>query len=50
VVAPAAVLRAGMERAWSWVQIIAVDDDGQVNFRQISVARARQLGDATHVA
>jgi hypothetical protein len=50
VVVPGAVLRAGMERAWSWVQIVAVDDDGQVHFRQLSGARARQLRESTHVA
>lgn len=49
-VVPGAVLRAGMERAWSWVQIVAVDPDGQVHFRQISGALARQLRGTAHVA
>lgn len=50
VVVPGAVLRAGMERAWSWVQIVAVDDDGQVHFRQISGAAAKQLRESARVA
>ena len=33
---PGAVLRAGRDGFWSWVRIEAVDDDGQVHFRQIS--------------
>ena len=33
-----AVVRAGSERFWSWVEIIAVDPDGQVHFRQLSSA------------
>ena len=37
-VVPGAVLRAGMERAWSWVQIASVDPDGVVHFPQISGA------------
>ncbi|MGH9083133.1 MAG: hypothetical protein ACRDWN_07295 [Acidimicrobiales bacterium] len=41
-VKPGAVLRAGTSRSWSWVRIVAVDDDGQVHFRQISGAEARQ--------
>jgi hypothetical protein len=49
-VVPGAVLRAGMERAWSWVQIVSVDPDGQVHFRQISGALARQLREAANVA
>lgn len=35
-----AVLRAGTDRAWSWVRVVAVDDDGQVHFQQISGAEA----------
>lgn len=49
-VVPGAVLRAGMERAWSWVQIVAVDSDGQVHFRQISGGLARRLRESAHVA
>lgn len=49
-VVPGAVLRAGMERAWSWVQIVGVDPDGQVHFRQISGVLARQLRSAAQVA
>lgn len=49
-VVPGAVLRAGMERAWSWVQIVAVDADGQVHFHQISGAAAKHLREAASVA
>ncbi len=35
-----AVMRAGRPSAWSWVRIVAVDDDGQVHFRQISGGEA----------
>ena len=34
-VKPGAVLRAGTERSWSWVRVVAVDEDGQVHFQQI---------------
>jgi hypothetical protein len=49
-VVPGAVLRAGMERAWSWVQIASVDPDGMIHFRQISGAAAKQLREAANVA
>ncbi|HEY1653133.1 MAG TPA: hypothetical protein VGG09_14710 [Acidimicrobiales bacterium] len=41
-VRPGAVLRAGRPSAGSWVRIVAVDDDGQVHFGQISGDEARQ--------
>lgn len=44
LVKPGAVLRAGGDRSWSWVRIVAVDDDGQVHFEQISGAEARTSG------
>jgi hypothetical protein len=37
---PGAVVRAGSDHYWSWVRIVAVDEDGQVHFRQISTAEA----------
>jgi hypothetical protein len=46
-VRPGAVLRAGQGRYWSWVRVVAVDDDGQVHFCQISADEARRdLADA----
>jgi len=39
-----AVLRAGTEKFWSWVRVTAVDNDGQVHFRQISAAEAKASG------
>jgi len=33
-----AVVRAGSERFWSWVEVVAVDPDGQVHLRQLSRA------------
>ena len=42
--APDAVLRAGTERSWSWVRVVAVDEDGQVHFQQISGAEAAKSG------
>jgi hypothetical protein len=39
-----AVLRAGTEKFWSWVRVTTVDDDGQVHFRQISAAEAKDSG------
>lgn len=50
LVVPGAVLRAGMERAWSWVHVVAVDPDGQVHFQQISGATAGELLQAVRVA
>jgi hypothetical protein len=44
LVRPDAVLRAGTERFWSWVRVAAVDDDGQVHFRQITAAEAKASG------
>ena len=43
-VKPGAVLRAGIERSWSWVRVVAVDEDGQVHFQQISGAEAATSG------
>ena len=39
-----AVLRAGTETFWSWGRVTAVDDDGQVHFRQITAAEAKAAG------
>ena len=39
-VKPGAVLRAGTGRSWSWVRVVAVDEDGTVHFQQISDAEA----------
>ena len=39
-----AVLRAGAKGFWSWVRIDTVDDDGQVHFRQITAAEAKNSG------
>jgi hypothetical protein len=33
-----AVVRAGSERFAAWVEIVAVDSDGQVHFRQLNAA------------
>lgn len=33
---PGAVVRAGRPSAWSWVRVVAVDEDGQVHFERIS--------------
>jgi hypothetical protein len=44
IIAPDAVLRAGSETFWSWVRVTAVDDDGQVHFRQITAAEAKASG------
>jgi hypothetical protein len=44
IVRPDAVLRAGTEKFWSWVRVTAVDDDGQVHFRQIGAAEAKASG------
>ncbi len=35
-VEPGAVRRAGTERSWSWVRVVAVDEDRQVHLPQIS--------------
>lgn len=43
-VEPGAVLRAGTERSWSWVRVVAVDEDGQVHFQQVSGAEAAKSG------
>lgn len=43
-VKPGAVLRAGTERSWSWVRVVAVDEDGQVHFQQISGTEAAKSG------
>jgi len=43
-VRPGAVLRAGTKKFWSWVRVTTVDEDGQVHFRQISVAEAKASG------
>jgi hypothetical protein len=40
-VKPGAILAAGTERFWSWVRVEAVDEDGQIHFRQIISAEAR---------
>lgn len=43
-VKPDAVLRAGTDRFCSWVRVVAVDEDGQVHFRQIIGAEAAKSG------
>lgn len=43
-VKPGAVLRAGTDRSWSWVRVVAVDEDNQVHFQQISGAEAAKSG------
>jgi hypothetical protein len=40
-VVPGAVLRAGRVGHWSWVEIMSVDPDGQVHFRQIAAPEHR---------
>jgi hypothetical protein len=32
------------ERSWSWVRVVAVDEDGQVHFQQISGTEAAKSG------
>jgi hypothetical protein len=44
IVRPDAVLRAGTEKFWSWVRVTAVDEDGQVHFRQITGEEAKASG------
>jgi len=48
VIKTGAVITAGRDRYWSWARVVRVDPDGQVHFRQISVAEAdeaRRLAD-----
>ena len=42
VVKAGAVITAGRDRYWSWVRVVRVDPDGQVHFKQISAAEARE--------
>jgi hypothetical protein len=41
-----AVLTAGSPTAWAWVQVVAVDDDGQVHFRPIDFQRLVEVAHA----
>jgi hypothetical protein len=41
MVRPDAVFRVGTDTFWSWVLVTAVDDNGQVHFRQITAAEAK---------
>ena len=43
-VKPGAVLRVGTERSWSWVRVVAVDEDDQVHCQQIRGVEAAKSG------
>jgi hypothetical protein len=45
---PGAVLRAGRGRTWSWVRIMAIEESGRVQFKQISGGEARRSLDTAY--